>query len=197
MCSLCFSPIKKSFKKVSLTIRSLQAQDVAPIAAAFHALGWNKPVAQYQRYLHEQDLDLRTVLVALNDAAFVCYVTILWTAEYFPFRAAGIPEIRDFNVLPASRRMGVGACLMDEAERLIALRSPKVGLGVGLTADYGAAQRLYAARGYVPDGRGLVWNNEFVEHGQQVSADDDLTLQLVKSLQNHLVETAKSVLPAC
>jgi hypothetical protein len=49
-----------------------------------------------------------------------------------------------------------------------------------MTADYGAAQRLYVSRGYTPDGRGLVWRNEAVKYGQQVTVDDDLVLHFVK-----------------
>ena len=35
-----------------------------------------------------------------------------------------------------------------------AQRSDHAGIGFGLYADYGAAQRLYIKRGYIPDGRG-------------------------------------------
>lgn len=37
-----------------LLIRALEADHVSEIAAAFAAIGWNKPAAQYERYLHEQ-----------------------------------------------------------------------------------------------------------------------------------------------
>ncbi len=40
--------------------------------------------------------------------------------------------------------------LMDAAEARAAERSAIVGLGVGLYADYGSAQRMYARRGYLP-----------------------------------------------
>jgi ribosomal protein S18 acetylase RimI-like enzyme len=52
-------------------------------------------------------------------------------------------EIVDFNVRPDLRRRGIGTRLMDEAEALIATRSPIAGIGVGLGLDYGPAQRLY------------------------------------------------------
>ena len=41
---------------------------------------------------------------------------------------------------------------MDEAEALIATRASKAGITVGLFDAYGPAQRLYARKGYVPDG---------------------------------------------
>lgn len=58
----------------------------------------------------------------------------------------------------------------------------QIGLGVGLYADYGAAQRLYVRRGYMPDGAGLTWNNEPAEAGAMVRVDDDLLLWLHKPL---------------
>ena len=55
------------------------------------------------------------------------------------------------------RRQGVGSRLIEEADGGFAERSKVAGSGFGLYADYGAAQRLYVKRGYVPDGRGLVF----------------------------------------
>ena len=71
---------------------------------------------------------------------------------------------------------------MDEAEQMVASRSSLVGLGVGMTADYGAAQRLYVLRGYVPDGKGLCWRNSSIKYGEKVTVDDDLILHFIKQL---------------
>src|SRR5579862_1407045 len=126
---------------MELCIRKLEAQDIQPIADAFAAIGWNKPASQYRSYLAEQDGGQRVVLVAFVDGAFVGYVTIVWETDYPPFQQENIPEIRDFNVLPNWRRRGIGTQLMEEAERLVAERSPLAGIGVGLHSHYGAAQR--------------------------------------------------------
>ena len=71
---------------------------------------------------------------------------------------------------------------MDEAERLIAERSRICGIGVGLHHDYGAAQRLYALRGYVPDARGITSHGRRVNWGDEAKVDDDLVLWLTKPL---------------
>jgi ribosomal protein S18 acetylase RimI-like enzyme len=113
---------------------------------------------------------------------FAGYVTIRWQSDYAPFREQSIPEIADFNVLPPFRRRGIGTALMDEAERRISERSPMAGIGVGLYADYGAAQRMYVLRGYVPDGHGLSYRGRQVLGGEKVVVDDDLTLHLTKRL---------------
>ena len=89
--------------------------------------------------------------------ASAAIVTICWHSTYAPFAETGIPEIQDFNVLPEFRRRGIGTRLMDRAEQRVARRCDTVGIGVGMYADYGHAQRLYVLRGYVPDGRGLTY----------------------------------------
>lgn len=166
-----------------LSIRPLAPTDIQPIVSAFAEIGWNKPASQYERYLAEQRRGERLVLVALADDRFAGYLTIVWQSGYPPFRAADIPEIVDFNVLPRCRRRGIGGRLMDEAERLIAERSPEAGIGVGMDADYGAAQRLYVKRGYVPDGRGLRTGNRDVVPGETVRVDDSLVLHFTKQLR--------------
>ena len=57
-----------------------------------------------------------------------------------------------------------------------------MGIGVGLSRDYGAAQRLYIKRGYVPDGRGVTYNYLPVMAGSKVLVDDDLVLWFTKKL---------------
>ena len=136
-----------------LALEKLVSADIVEIAAAFAKLGWSKPASQYEAYLAEQEAGERVVIVAHWSGVFVGYVTVVWHAHYVPFAAESIPEIADFNVLPEWRKRGFGTALMDEAERLIREHSPVVGIGVGMTADYGAAQRLYVKRGYIPDGR--------------------------------------------
>ena len=166
-----------------VVIRELQEKDVLPIVRAFDSIGWNKPVSQYQRYLAEQTKGIRGILLAFENDVFAGYLTILCESNYPPFKAENIPEINDFNVLPKARRKGIGTRLMDEGERIISQRSEIVGIGVGLEADYGAAQRLYVLRGYVPDGRGIVWQNRFPKYGDQVTVDDDLNLYFTKKLR--------------
>lgn len=164
-------------------IRLLTEVDIQPIAAAFARLGWNKPAAQYEGYLAEQERGSRVVLVASVDGIFAGYTTIVWESGYAPFREANIPEIVDFNVLPEFRRQGIGTQLMEAAEDRIAARSPVAGIGVGLTEDYGAAQILYAYRGYIPDGRGIFWEGNRCQHGAQVIVDDSLVLYFTKQLK--------------
>jgi hypothetical protein len=72
---------------------------------------------------------------------------------------------------------------MDAAEATTASRSPVVGLGCGLYADYGAALLMYLGRGYLPDGRGIAYNGETVPAGSTVRLDDAAGLMLTKVLR--------------
>ena len=165
-----------------LTIRELTAADVPLIAAACAAQGWDKHEALYQQYLEEAARGERDVLVAEDETGHAGYVTIVWASDYPPFRAAGIPEVVDFNVLIRCRRRGIGTALMDAAERRIAQRSPLAGIGVGLPPDYGPAHILYIRRGYIPDGRGLWQAGRTLQYGDHAIVNDDLVLYFTKVL---------------
>ena len=165
-----------------LSIRELSAADAPLIANAFNAQGWHKPEEQLRRYFEQSLRGERVALVAEDEAGFAGYATIEWISGYPPFREAGIPEIVDFNVLIRCRRQGIGTALMVEAERRIGERSRVVGIGVGLTADYGAAHILYVRRGYVPDGRGLWQAGRHLRYGESALVNDDLALFFTKRL---------------
>ena len=168
---------------MSLLVRPLGADDPERISRAFEPLGWNESVEKYTRYLTEQADGLRVVLVAESEGAFAGYLSVVWDSGYPPFREREIPEIKNFVVLPAFRRRGVGTALMDAAEALAAERGSIVGIGVGMEPDYGPAQAMYFGRGYVPDARGLTSHREHVVWGDTVKVDDDLVLYSTKRLR--------------
>jgi GNAT superfamily N-acetyltransferase len=160
-----------------LLIRLLESKDIAQMAKA-----WNKPASQYAQYFMEQEQGIRAIYLAFVEEQFAGYLTICWTSGYEPFRSEKIPEIVDFNVLPKFRRQGIGSQLMNTAEDEIAKMSSVAGIGVGMDPDYGAAQRLYVLRGYVPDGRGLHYHGHHIRYGEEITVDDSLALYLTKEL---------------
>ncbi len=164
-------------------IRSLQHGDANVISAAFTDVDAHKPASQLLLYEAQQATGRRVVLIATIAGQFVGYTTLVWMPEYAYFRASGIPEIVDLNVLPSYRRRGIAARLVDIAERIASMRAPMIGIGVGLHPGYNAAQRMYVLRGYVPDGRGVAYDNRYVREGEQVVFDDHLALYLTKSLR--------------
>ena len=165
-----------------IRVRLFEERDGPSLAAAFQNMGWNKPEAQYQRYWQEQIAGTRSCFVAAFDGRLAGYVTVNWRPSYAGFVDQNIPEIQDLNVVTAYRRKGVASHLLDRAEAEVAGRSSVVGIGVGLHPGYNAAQRLYVKRGYIPDGRGITYRNEFVDEGTQVRLDDDLVMHFTKRL---------------
>jgi GNAT superfamily N-acetyltransferase len=167
----------------SIQIRPLSQHDPPVIAGAFASIGWVKPEAKYRLYLEEEEAGTRTCLVATVDGEFAGYVTVNWRPTYRGFAELEIPEIQDLNVLPAFRRRGIASRLLDLAEGRAARRCSVVGVGVGLHAGYNAAQRLYGLRGYIPDGRGVTYRDQYVGQYVQVMLDDDLVMHLTKDLR--------------
>ena len=166
----------------AIQIRSLNQHDPPVIAAAFASVGSVKPEANYHLYLEQEATGSRTCLVATVDGEFAGYVTINWRPTYPGFAEMEIPEIQDLNVLPTFRRRGIASRLLDIAEAQVARRYSVVGIAVGLHAGYNAAQRLYALRGYIPDGRGVTYRDQYVGEYVQVMLDDDLVLHFTKQL---------------
>ncbi|MBA3814276.1 MAG: GNAT family N-acetyltransferase [Alphaproteobacteria bacterium] len=160
----------------------LQQNHVPLLVTAFAELGWDKPASLYQQYLAEQENHQRCVWVALQEGSFAGYITLKWQSEYAPFHQQYIPEISDFNVLPTFRKQGIGSKLLDLAEAEARKKSTLIGIGVGLYADYGDAQRLYVRRGYVPDGLGITYNYQSIDPGNTARLDDDLVLWFRKEI---------------
>lgn len=172
-------------------IVSLTADHIPLISEAFNQIGWNKPLSLFEGYLKEQDVGERLVWIAHVHNQFAGYVTLKWQSQYRLFKEQNVPEIMDLNVLPVYRKMGIGSLLLDIAEKESSTKSETVGIGVGLYAGayggYGAAQRLYAKRGYVPDGKGVTYNYEPTIPGNSYLLDDDLVLWFTKKLKREFL----------
>jgi GNAT superfamily N-acetyltransferase len=110
-------------------------------------------------------------------------VTIRWQPNYPPFRAAGIPFIQNIEIRYDLRGQGYGARVLEAVEQLISKRSSQAGICVALFDAYGPAQRLYAKRGYLPDGRGACHRFTPLQRGDVITLDDDHLLWLVKDLR--------------
>ena len=168
----------------NVLIREMAEEDCQAFFQGFAAQGWNKPLAQFQKYLEEQRRGVRKVLVALWRGAQAGYATLLDQAPAGAFAGKGWPEVCDFNVLEKFQRQGVGNRILEVAEGLASQTSDTICLGVGLHKGYGAAQRLYVKRGYVPDGSGVWYQDRQMEPYGPCAADDDLVLYLSKRVRN-------------
>lgn len=143
---------------------------------------WYSKSDYYHNCLQENANGKRITLIAYfhDQLAGCCH--LLYESKYPYFLHNNIPEINDLNVFPEFRRNKIASSLMDQCERIASRTGNIIGLGVGLYRDYGNAQRMYGKRGYILDGNGLTYNNEYVSPGHTVIVDDELIVYMVKSL---------------
>ena len=122
-------------------------------------------------------------LIARRGHQVIGVVALLWESNYAGFSDHGIPLVHQVAVAGPFRRQGVATRLMDATEQLARTRGiVTLGITVGLSAEYGPAQRMYGRRGYAPDGRGACQGQRPLGQGERVTVDHDLIIWLTKDL---------------
>lgn len=145
-------------------------------------LDFSKDIRYFLRCIEEAD-EARVVVIATLNETPVGLCVVNFVPIYPMFRRLHIPEIQDLNVMSDARHQGVGAALVAAAEELARGRGhTQMGIGVGLTSAYGAAQRLYMKLGYLPDGAGISYDGAPVRAGEMRAVDDELCLYLVREI---------------
>ncbi len=170
-------------EKQELTIIKASVDDLDDVLALARGMGGAVDVAYYQYSFGLNDAGEREVYIARLDRVAVGFVMLNRNPKYKYFRIEGIPEVQDLNVSEAYRGRGVGGALVAHCEAVARADGfVQMGIGVGLTAAYGAAQRLYVRMGYVPDGFGVTYDRKAVRAGERLAVDDDMSLMMVKAL---------------
>ncbi|NRF95994.1 GNAT family N-acetyltransferase [Paenibacillus frigoriresistens] len=172
--------LEGSFMKSLIQIRQMNSEDVEFVFQGLVENNIGKPFDYIKRCWDENETGERSTLIAIYDQKFAGWLHLLSKSIYPYFVEQGIPEINNFDVVPSRRRLGISNALMDAIEEIAFDKHGIVGIGVGLYNDYGNAQRLYAKRGYTPDGRGIISEGNQVEPGSSVFVGDDLALWLIK-----------------
>ncbi|WMJ22225.1 GNAT family N-acetyltransferase [Paludicola sp. MB14-C6] len=167
---------------MNIMIRKMIPLDVESMFDAFHAQGWNKPIAILNQYMQEQIDGTREVFVAANESQVMGYATLLPYDSNGPFANKNIPCISDFNVFEPFQNKGIGNKILDAIESHAKQYSETICLGVGLHSGYGSAQRMYIKRGYIPDGSGVWFQNQIATPYAPCINDDDLILYMSKKL---------------
>jgi GNAT superfamily N-acetyltransferase len=125
----------------------------------------------------------RLIFTAWRGHEFMGHISLQRQSEYPPFRKKHIPEIVDVWVQPGFRRSGIGQRLLDtaitEARRM---HAPGVGMGVGITAEYGAAHVLYSKNGFAPDGTGLWVQGHQAEEHDRIHLGPEAIMMWFKTL---------------
>lgn len=173
----------KEVKRADTTVRPMHRGDIQVVAFE-RCPPWSTPEAmeeRWNRYFQEQQEGLRTVGVVEREGLLLGYGSLNLRSEYPRF--ANIPEIQDVWIYEEFRGQGCATKLILWLEALAQKKGfGTVGLGVGLYADYGNAQKLYYHLGYCPDGNGITSKYKETVPGEPYTLDDDLILWLTKKL---------------
>jgi ribosomal protein S18 acetylase RimI-like enzyme len=167
-----------------LTFRVVRPGEIAQVKQEVKEAFFSGDEATINANFEDHENGASTTILGYEDGRLVGIVTIRWHSRYPLFRERQIPLIQNIEIRYEDRGRGLGNQMLERTEREIARRSPIAGLVVGITEDYGPAQRLYARRGFVPDGRGVCRQFTPLQNGDVVTVDHDLLLWLVKDVSS-------------
>ena len=166
-----------------LTIRSMVPEDAKVYYDTYMSYGWHPQIETYENYYKEQEKSERIVFVAEYEGKVCGICTLVLHPKEGPFAGKGYPEIVDLGVFFHIHKQGIGSKLLDVAEAEAAKISDTVFLAVGCHSGYGAAQRIYVKRGYIPDGSGVWYQGKVLDQYAPCVNDDDLLLFMSKKLK--------------
>lgn len=166
-----------------IRVRNLRLTDPEIFAAEELKQGWHSSPEKLEMRLRDTVSGKAVALAADLEGMPAGYINVYPYCMWGPLGGRGLPAIVDFAVLEKFRGKGVGTTLMDTAEKIAAGYADTVYLGVGLHSGYGAAQRLYVKRGYVPDGSGVWYDDKVCPPYAGCVNDDELNLWLYKKLR--------------
>lgn len=136
----------------------------------------NEEVDYYARCF-EQD---RLIVIAMIDGLSCGCAQLNFNPRYSLYKKLSYPEIQDVAVLPDYRRRGIAGDMIAYLENAARARGcTGVGISVGITRDFGPAQRLYIKLGYEPDGCGATYDRQMLD-AARLYHPGDLVLMLVK-----------------
>lgn len=171
------------YQDKDILIRNILPADAQTLCDEEIAQGWDATVDKYHRRLADQESGKAICMVAEYRGQPAGYINVYPDCQWGAFGGQGLCEIIDFGVLEKYRRRGIGSKLMDTAEEIAGQYADIVYLGVGLHSGYGAAQRMYVKRGYIPDGSGVWYGKAAAEPYRDYCNDDELNLYFSKKLK--------------
>ena len=171
------------YQNEELTVRSMVPEDAKVIYDTYMSYRWHPQLETYENYLSEQENGKRLVFIAEREGQAAGICTLVIEPDEGPWAGRGIPMISDLCVFFHLHNQGIGSKLLDAAEAEAAKRAGSVYLAVGVHSGYGAAQRIYIKRGYIPDGSGVWYQGKVLDQYAPCVNDDDLLLYLSKKLR--------------
>lgn len=169
------------FHSANTDIRIMNYDDIPSICKADDDESEGN-VAYLKRQLANQERGECTALLALYKGAASGYVFLYHRCRWGGLAGRNIPGVVDLIVFEKYRRKKIATVLLDVAESIARQHCDKIYLDVCLNSDYGPAQRFYAKRGYIPDGKGVYYEEKICEKDALCRNNDELTLCLIKEL---------------
>lgn len=171
------------YEDENIRIRSMVPEDAKVIFDTYQSYGWHPEMATYENYYKEQESGDRIVFIPeyKGEVAGIC--TLVLCPSEGPLADKGWPEIVDLCVFFHIHNKGIGNKLLDVAEREASKLTDHVFLAVGVHSGYGAAQRIYVKRGYMPDGSGVWYQGKQLDQYAPCVNDDDLLLFFYKKVR--------------
>jgi len=163
-------------------VRPMKETDVEILLRNYVEQGWSKSREVLEDYLSRQNDNTLFMFMAEIDDDVAGFVVLYEDTTVGPFANEKIPLISDFIVFKKFQRQGIGNKILDAAEEKAATLSDKIQLGVGVHGGYGAAQRIYVKRDYIPDGSGVWYRDSRLGEGEDCKNDDDLIMYFIKEL---------------
>lgn len=146
--------------------------------ATLDSISPNDEAGYYARCL----ADGRLIIIARVDGVDCGCAQLNFNPRYSLYSKLGYPEIQDVAVLPEYRNRGIATAMIKHFEAIARDKGcENIGISVGITREFGPAQRLYFKLGYEPDGYGVTYDRTPVE-GARLYAPDGLCLMLLKAL---------------
>ena len=174
--------MKVYYSDEKLTIRNMKTEDAKVIYDTYLSYGWHPTMETYENYVREQKENERLVFIAEYEGNVAGLCTLVLHPTEGPWAGKGYPEIVDLTVFFHLHNKGIGNKLLDVVESEASKISDVVYLAVGVHSGYGAAQRIYVKRGYIPDGNGAWYQGKILEQYAPCCNDDDLLLFMSKKL---------------
>lgn len=165
----------------NLEIRKMNYADIPLICKADHDESEGN-ITYLTNQLTNQDKQECIALLALYHGKVAGYVFLYYKCRWGGLANCNIPGVVDLIVFKEYRQKGIATHLMNVAEDIARSYGNKIYLDVCLCSEYGPAQIFYIKRGYIPDGKGVYYEEKVCETDAICKNNDELTLCLVKEL---------------
>lgn len=169
------------FTSPNIDIRIMTYDDIRLVCLADNDESESN-IIYLKNQLDNQNKQECSALLALYNGEIAGYVFLYYKCRWGGLANCNLPCIIDLIVFEKYRNNGIATALMDIAEKIAKKHNNRIYLDVCLNSEYGPAQRLYVKRGYVPDGKGVYYEEKVCETNAICKNDDELTLCLVKEL---------------